>query len=316
MDRPQSPAANPFAPIAAELPSHGYVITKPVRGSDIPADYTFVLTRDEIYVPIAVRRPNGPGPFPMITIGRGNGRGGLPHVEAQVERLAGMQDRMIERGYAIAYVSYRNEIPHLYNGTERARNVGDDVSGEGRTLKSAPSLDSDDMISILAYLKTLPYVRKEAIGCVGVSHSGEMILKVAAETSFACGVVIEGASHEFLCVNTGPEAPRREGVLQYQDKELVRKNADKARAMERIRRIETPILHIGRDHDHLQGIFQLAHEWMVEAGKDSAWVSMDHPDHGYPYIYRQPDGSFKPDAVQHKAFDTFMAYFDARLKKR
>ncbi|MGZ9005646.1 MAG: hypothetical protein ACXW20_17865, partial [Burkholderiales bacterium] len=159
-------------------------------------------------------------------------------------------------------------------------------------------------------------VRKEAIGCVGVSHSGEMILKVAAETSFACGVVIEGASHEFLCVNTGPEAPRREGVLQYQDKELVRKNADKARAMERIRRIETPILHIGRDHDHLQGIFQLAHEWMVEAGKDSAWVSMDHPDHGYPYIYRQPDGSFKPDAVQHKAFDTFMAYFDARLKKR
>ncbi|MGZ8265752.1 MAG: alpha/beta hydrolase family protein [Burkholderiales bacterium] len=316
MDRPQSPAANPFAPIAAELPSHGYVITKPVRGSDIPADYTFVLTRDEIYVPIAVRRPNGPGPFPMITIGRGNGRGGLPHVEAQVERLAGMQDRMIERGYAIAYVSYRNEIPHLYNGTERARNVGDDVSGEGRTLKSAPSLDSDDMISILAYLKTLPYVRKEAIGCVGVSHSGEMILKVAAETSFACGVVIEGASHEFLCVNTGPEAPRREGVLQYQDKELVRKNADKARAMERIRRIETPILHMGRDHDHLQGIFQLAHEWMVEAGKDSAWVSMDHPDHGYPYIYRQPDGSFKPDAVQHKAFDTFMAYFDARLKKR
>ncbi|MGZ8198879.1 MAG: alpha/beta hydrolase family protein, partial [Burkholderiales bacterium] len=279
-------------------------------------DYTFVLTRDEIYVPIAVRKPNGPGPFPMITIGRGNGRGGLPHVEAQVERLAGMQDRMIERGYAIAYVSYRNEIPHLYNGTERARNVGDDVSGEGRTLKSAPSLDSDDMISILAYLKTLPYVRKEAIGCVGVSHSGEMILKVAAETSFACGVVIEGASHEFLCVNTGPEAPRREGVLQYQDKELVRKNADKARAMERIRRIETPILHIGRDHDHLQGIFQLAHEWMVEAGKDSAWVSMDHPDHGYPYIYRQPDGSFKPDAVQHKAFDTFMAYFDARLKKR
>jgi dienelactone hydrolase len=316
MDRPQAPAANPYAPVAAELPSHGYVITKPVRGSDIPADYTFVLTRDEIYVPIAVRRPSGPGPFPMITIGRGNGRGGLPHVEAQVERLAGMQDRMIERGYAIAYVSYRNEIPHLYNGIERARNVGDDVSGEGRTLKSAPSLDSDDMISILTYLKTLPYVRKEAIGCVGVSHSGEMILKVAAETSFACGVVIEGASHEFLCVNTGPEAPRREGVLQYQDKELVRKNADKARAMERIRRIETPILHIGRDHDHLQGIFQLAHEWMVEAGKDSTWVSMDHPDHGYPYIYRQPDGSFKPDVVQQKAFDTFMAYFDARLKKR
>ena len=38
------------APIAAELPSHGYVITRPVPGSDIPADYSFVLTRDEVYV--------------------------------------------------------------------------------------------------------------------------------------------------------------------------------------------------------------------------------------------------------------------------
>ena len=304
------------APVATELRAHGYVITKPVRGSDIPADYTFVLTRDEIYVPIAVRKPPGSGPFPMITIGRGNGRGGLPHVEAQVERLARMQDRMIERGYAIAYVSYRNEIPHLYNEIAPAHNVGDDVSGEGRTLKSAPSLDSDDMISILNYVKTLPFVRPDAIGCVGVSHSGEMILKVAAQTSFACGVVIEGASHEFLCVETGPKAPRKEGILQYQDKALVRKNADKTRAMERIRRIAAPILHIGRDRDHLQGIFELAHEWMVEAGKDSTWVSMDHPDHGYPFIYARPDGSFGPDPVQQKAFDAFMDYFDKRLKSK
>src|SRR5215212_7706601 len=287
MDQVKSAGTNPHAPIAAELPGHGYIITNQVRGSDIAADYTFVLTRDEIYVPIAVRRPKGAGPFPLIAIGRGNGRGGLPHVETQVERMASMQDRMLERGYAVAYVSYRNEIPHLYNMIERAHNVADDVSGEGRTLKSSSSLDSDDMISILRYLKTLPYVETDALGCVGVSHSGEMILKVAAEVDFTCGVAIEGASHEFLCVDTGPAAPRKNGVMQYQDKELVRKNADKQRAMERIRRINTPILHIGRDEDHLQGIFQLAHEWMVEAGKDSTWMSLNHPDHGYPYLYRK-----------------------------
>lgn len=301
-------------PVAPDLPPHGYVVTKAVRGSAIAVDYTFVLTRDEIYVPVAVRKPAGDGPFPLITIGRGNGRGGLPHVEAQVERLASMMDRMIQRGYAVAYVTYRNEIPHLYNRIDRARNVADDVSGEGRTLKSAPSLDSDDMISILTYLKTLPYVRREAIGCMGVSHSGEMVLKVAAETSFACGVAIEGASHEFLCVNMGPQAPRKDGVVQYQDKELVRKNADKGRAMERIARISMPILHIGRDRDHLQGIFQLAHEWMLAAGKDSTWVSMDHPHHGYPYLYRDADGSFSPDEVQEKAFGIVMAFFDSNLK--
>jgi dienelactone hydrolase len=308
-------AAKSTAPVAPELPPHGYAITKPVRGSDIPMDLTFVLTRDEIYVPIAVRKPRGSGPFPVIVMGRGNGRGGVPQVENQVERLAAMHDEMIVRGYVVVFVNYRNEIPHLYEDTARAQNLADDVANEGRTLKSAPTLDSDDLIAILKYLPTLDFVKKDAIGIVGVSHSGEMILKVAAETTFAAGVAIEGASHEFLSVNTGPTAPRKGNEIQYHDIEVVRKNADKARAMERIRRINTPILHIGRDPDHLQGIFKLAHEWMTEAGRDSTWASFDHPVHGYPFIYRRDDGSYQPDPVQSKAFDLFMDYFDRHLKR-
>jgi dienelactone hydrolase len=313
MIKPRSTAKLAVAP---ELPSHGYVITRPVPGSDIPADYTFVLTRDEIYVPLAVRRPRGDGPFPVIVMGRGDGRGGLPHVEAQVARLASMQDRMIARGYAVAYVNYRNEIPHLYERIPQARNLADDMSGgENRTLKSAPTLDSDDLLAVFRYLKTLPYINGSAIGAVGVSHGGEMILKALAETAIAAGVVIEGASHEFLGVDTGPKAPRRDNALQYRDIKVARKNADKAKAMERIRRITTPVLHIGRLSDHLQGIFRLAHEWMLEAGKDSTWACFDHPDHGYPFVYRAPDGSYRPDPVQTQAFDLFMNFLDRHLKK-
>src|SRR3954469_5262609 len=115
MDRSHSSGGDPHVPVARDLPAHGYAITRPVPGSTIPADYTFVLTRDEIYVPVAVRKPAGEGPFPLIVIGRGSGRGGLPHVEKQVERLNAMQELMLARGYAVAYVQYRNEIPHLYN---------------------------------------------------------------------------------------------------------------------------------------------------------------------------------------------------------
>jgi dienelactone hydrolase len=312
----KAPAADtPY--VAPELPPHGYVITRPVRGSGIPVDCTFVLTRDEIYVPIGVRKPEGDGPFPVIAMGRGDGRGGVLHVEQQIERLALMQERMLARGYVVVYLNYRNEIPHLYEEVDRAQNLPDDVSGsDRRTLKSAPTLDSDDFIAILKYLRTLPYVNPGAIGAVGVSHGGEMILKVAAETDLlAAGVAIEGASHEFLSVDTGPRAPRKGTEIQYQDIEVVRRNADKKRAMERIRRIKTPILHIGREHDHLQGIFQLTHEWMLEAGKDSSWVSFDHPDHGYPFIYAAPGEPYAPHPFQQQAFDIFMDYFDRRLKR-
>ena len=54
---------------------------------------------------------------------------------------------------------------------------------------------------------------------------------------------------------------------------------------------------------------------MLEAGKDSTWMSLDHPDHGYPYLYRSVDGSFAPDAVQEKAFSALMAFFDRHLKR-
>ncbi len=129
-----TPTGQRAAPVAPEMASHGYIISKPVAGSDIGMDITFVLTRDEIYVPVAVRRPRGDGPFPVIIMGRGDGRGGVPHVEKQVERLASMQDDMIRRGYVVLFVNYRNEIPHLYDDTTRAQNLADDVSGEGRTL--------------------------------------------------------------------------------------------------------------------------------------------------------------------------------------
>lgn len=305
------------APVAKALPPHGYSITRPVRGSSIPLELTFVLTRDEIYVPIGIRKPAGDGPFPVITMGRGDGKGGVPHLEAQVDLLASMQDEMIRRGYVVVYVNYRNEVPHLYEDNERAQNLPDDISGGARrTVKSSPTLDSDDLIAIIKYLRTLPYVKPDAIGAIGVSHSGELILKVAAEMDFAAGVAIEGASHEFISVDTGPSAPRKGNEIQYQDVEVVRKNTDKARAMARIGRINTPILHLARDGDHLQGIFKLVHEWMLEAGKDSTLVSFDHSSHGYPFIYRKPDGSYQPEAIQQQAYDLFMAFFDRHLQGR
>src|SRR6266403_1342797 len=260
---------------AEAIPPHGYVVaSKAIKGSDIPGDYTFVLTRDEIYVPILVRKPKGNGPFPASTMGWGEGREGMKKVEQLSERLAQMQDRMIARGYVVVTVNYRNEIPYAYEQSKPPQNLPDSISGERRMLKSGPTLDHEDLIAILRYLQSLPYVDKNGVGAVGVSHSGEMIMKASSEFTFGAGVCIEPADHEFLTVNTGPSAPRKGTEIQYHDVEVARKNANKA----------------------------------------EGWQSFDHPTHGYVFIYNQPDGSYKPDATQAKTFEIFMDYFDKHLK--
>jgi dienelactone hydrolase len=286
-----------------------------VKGSRIPADYTFVLTRDEIYVPIAVRKPEGSGPFPAVTMGFGEGKRGMLKVEELIEQLAAMQDQMIARGYVVVTVNYRNEVPYLYEELQQpAYNLPDSISGGHRTLKSHSTLDHEDLIAVMKYLRTLPYVDKNAIAAMGVSHSGEMILKAAAEYNFTAGICIEPAAHEFLSVNTGPSAPRKDNEIQYNDIEVVRRNANKSAAMQRIAGIHTPILIFGRDSDHLQGIFRLTYEWMHESGKDVTWYSFDHPVHGYVFVFKQPDGSYKPDPIQQKTFDIAMTYLDQHLK--
>jgi len=296
----------------------GYALSVPIAGSPYPAHPTFVPTRDEIYVPVVVRKPDGGGPFPVITMGRGDGRGGMPHVLAQVGRVVAMQDEMIRRGYAVVYVNYRNEIPYLYGARGELRELDDDMSGgENRTLKSVATLDSDDLGAVWRYLAAQPWVRADAIGALGVSHGGEMILKAAAEAApLAAGVIAEGASHEFLSVDTGPSAPRHDGELQYQDIETVRAHADRERALARIRMIEAPTLHISREGDHLQGIFELAHEWLLACGKASTLLRLRHAEHGFCMIYGDASHRFMPDPVQREAFDAFMAFFDRHLLHR
>ena len=304
------------APAAESIASHGYSagrVTFP--GSKYAGERVFVLTRDEIYVPIIIRKPEGAGPFPAITIASGEGREGMKKVETLAERLAPMQDRMIERGYAVVTINYRNEIPYAYESAKPPTNLKDSISGERRMLKSGPTLDHEDLIAIVRYLQTRPDIKRDGIGSMGVSHSGEMIIKAASEFSWGAGVCIEPANHEFLTVNTGPTAPRRGSEIQYNDVEVARANANKIEAMERISRIQMPILIFGRTTDHQNGIFKLSYEWMKEAGKNVEWQEFDHPVHGYVFIYPQKDGSYKPDAMQAKAFDVVMNYFDEHLKK-
>src|SRR5260221_12014373 len=115
-----------------------------------------------------------------------------------------MQVRMIAREYVLVTVNSRIEIPYAYESPKPPQNLPDSISGDRRMLKSGPTLDHEDLIAIIKYLQTLPYVDKKAVGAMGVSHSGEMIMKASSEYDFAAGGCNEPAEAEILDDQNAP----------------------------------------------------------------------------------------------------------------
>jgi hypothetical protein len=112
-------------------------------------------------------------------------------------------------------------------------------------------------------------------------------------------VITEPAAHEFLALEPDDTAFVNEATamrniegMQMGETWKVRSRIDMDLAAGRIDSIHTPLLVMGREGDHLQGIFRTSYELLKEAGKEVEWVSYDHPLHGYIYPLRGEDGAY------------------------
>ncbi len=285
-----------------------------VNGTEVRLIY--VETWDGLYAPVGVRRPEGPGPHPMVLLAAGNGGEAMGWVRAAMRDRAYIMDRLAEAGMASAWLRYRTEIELGYNeGGALIRDIR-----QGREMFNRGLLEYEDEIAIAEHLKTLDWVDGDRIAMIGMSHGGEMALKIAAEWhGFAAAVASEPAAHEFLALTPDDTAFVAEsGMLNIEEMQMaetdkVRRRIDRAVADARIAGIETPILVMGRDEDHLQGIFRTTYELLAEAGKDVDWVSYDHDFHGYVFPVRGADGAYELNPVQVEAIDHVVGWLARRM---
>lgn len=292
-------------------------IVEEVPGSDIPVHLMYLQTWDGLYAPIGLRTPSTDRRYPLILLASGNGGGGMGWVRDAVRNRGYIMERLLAAGFACTWIRYRAEVELGYNrGGRLVRDVR-----TGRDLFNRSPLEYEDEIAIIEQTKELPYVDPDRIGLVGMSHGGEMILKITSEYhGVAAAVAAEPAAHEFLMLNPGDAVSvnpdtnlRRVELMEMTDPAAVRQLIDQEVALRRIEPIDTPILVVGRDGDHLQGIFRLTYELLAEAGKDVEWESFDHPLHGYIYPQRGPDGEYQVDETQERAIDRVIGYFAGRF---
>lgn len=292
------------------------IITEPVAGSDIPVELRYIETWDGLYAPIGLRVPPGGGPHPLILLASGNGGGGMAWVRDAVANRGYIMERLLERGYACAWIRYRTEVELGYE--EGGRLIRD--MRQGRELFNRSPLEYEDEIAIIEFLEEDP--RFDQIGLIGMSHGGEMVLKITSECQrVTAAVASEPAAHEFCALSPDDTAfvdpttgLRNIEQMQMTEIEKVRARIDTDKARARIAQIDTPILVMGREDDHLQGIFRVTYELLEEGGKEVEWVSWDHPLHGYVYPVRGADGEYEVNEVQDRAIAGVIDYLDRYLK--
>ena len=291
-------------------------VTETIDGKNV--ELMMVETWDGLYAPIGVCKPDGDGPFPIVLLASGNGGEGLDWLRNAFQNRGYIIDRLVEAGYAAAWLRYRTEVELGYNdGGPLVRDMR-----QGRELFNRSPLEYEDEIAIIEFVKTLDFVDPDRVGLVGVSHGGEMIMKLTSEYHGATvGVACEPASHEYLWLTPDETAHVKEETglrdiesMMMTDVEKVRQRIDHDIAMRRISGILTPILVMGRETDELQGIFRLNYELLEEAGKDVEWVSYDDDLHGYIYPMRGADGEYDLHGAKVEAIAFVIAYLDRHLR--
>jgi len=302
--------------MAGEIDPERVVVTEMVDGR--PVQLIYVQTWDGLYAPIGLRKPEGEGPFPAVLLASGNGGEGMRWVREAIRDQAYTMERLVEAGYACAWLRYRSEVELGYN------NGGPLVRDrrQGRDMFNRAPLEYEDEIAIIEHVKTLPFIDPKRIGLIGMSHGGEMVLKIASEYhGVAAAVASEPAAHEFLALNPDDTAFVNEKTqlrniegMRMAEAEKVRRRIDLKLATARIASIDTPILVMGREGDHLQGIFRVTYDLLKEAGKEVEWVSYDHDLHGYVFPLRGSDGAYQVDDIQREAIASVIAWLDRYLK--
>ena len=263
------------------LPYQKYIHA--VSEADSPVQPTYIKAKDGLYIAAAIRKPKGSGRFPAIIIYHGapGGRG--------MEQLVGWSrgdtggpvwERFLQEGFVVAVADYR---------------------GGNMNLMSAASTNGmitsiDDGLTMIDYIKSLPYVDADRISLYGVSLGGNLVMQLISRVpSIHAAIVGAPAAMWFLGMTLppgGPGGPDRLKNLK-SDPEVARKN---------IEPVTTPVLILVGTADGLLPVTTQLHDALAAAGKS---VRMEVYEGGYHDFCLGPQGQKRPDLPQGEAlFDS------------
>ena len=239
-----------------------------------PIQQTYIKAKDGVYIAAAIRKPKGNGPFPAIIMFHGapGGRG--------MEQLVGWSrgdhggpawERFLQEGFAVIVADYR----------------GGDWNQMNTPSTSGLITAIDDGISVIDYVKSLPYVDAARINLYGVSLGGNLVMFLASKVP-TLHAVVAGAPAPiwFLGYKIPADGKRPDFATTPPDETVSKTN---------IEPIQTPILIQVGTADGLLPLDNVLHEQLTKYGKK---VRMEVYEHGYHDFVLGPQGQKRADMPQ------------------
>jgi len=157
-----------------------------------------------------------------------------------------------------------------------------DYRGGDWNLMATPSTNGiitsiDDGLSVIDYVKSLPYVDPAKLNLYGVSLGGNLVMHLISRVTVNSAIVGAPAAIWFLGMKF-PPAPDAKP-----DPEIARKN---------IEPIHTPVLILQGTADRLLPVATALHDALAAAGKP---VRMEIYENGYHDFCLGPQGQKRPD---------------------
>jgi len=248
-----------------------------VSVAEAPVQEIFIKARDGVYVAAAIRKPRGPGPFPVLIMFHGapGGRG--------MEQLVGWSrgdhggpvwERFLKEGYVVVVADYR----------------GGDMSVMNTPSSTGLTTAIDDGLAVIKHVQALPYVDRSKVSLYGVSLGGNLVMYLASKVP-SIHAVVAGAPAPIWFLGYDISADRSQldfSTLQ----------PDETIAGTNIAPIQTPILIQIGTQDFLLELVTTLHSQLDKYGKQ---VRMEIYAHGYHDFVLGPQGHQRPDLPNGEA---------------
>lgn len=272
-------------PGGKELPHEKYIHVVSEKVS--PVQQVYVKTKDGLYAAMAMRKPEGNGPFPVLIHFHGapGGRG--------MEQITGwsrgdhggpVMEKFLQDGYVVVVGDYR--------GGHNFAKLADPVAADAITY-------ADDALAILEHVRKLPYVDANRVSVYGVSLGGDVVMHLLTRTTVHRAILGAPAPINFLGARDKAGTPPAERFKN--------PTIDTDRVKAALTKIQTPILIQVGTADSLIHLDQVLHDQLEQAGKK---VRLEIYENGYHDFVMGPQG--QPNRKEPLLDITLMALESSR----